>query len=93
MIDLMEDQSMKAPDHGVRIEESRRQEVQQLLKALPARQAKVVELYYGIGHKYPYSLSDIGDHVGVSRERVRQFRDKAIRKLRKKANGDFVAMQ
>jgi len=92
MIDLMADQSMKAPDYEVRIKESRQQEVKQLLQTLPARQAKIVELYYGIGHKYPYSLSDIGDHVGVSRERVRQIRDKAIRKLRKKASADFATI-
>jgi len=93
MIDLMADKSVKAPDYDVQVEESRQKEVQQLLKTLPHRQAKIVELYYGIGHKYPYSLSDIGDYVGVSRELVRQIRDKAIRKLRKKANADLVAMQ
>ncbi|MEM8528545.1 MAG: RNA polymerase sigma factor RpoD/SigA [Bacteroidota bacterium] len=92
MIDVMADKSMKAPDHSVQVEESRKKEVQQLLNTLPARQAKIVELYYGIGHKYPYSLSDIGDHVGVSRERVRQIRDKAIRKLRKRMDAKQVSV-
>jgi RNA polymerase primary sigma factor len=52
------------------------------LGTLTDRQADVIKLYFGIGVEHPLSLEDIGDKFGLTRERVRQIKDKAINKLR-----------
>ena len=41
-----------------------------------------VKMYYGVGQKHTTSLQDIGEYMGITKERVRQIREKAIRKLR-----------
>lgn len=81
-LEMMEDVELKAPDHDVAISESQQLEVKDMLDSLPPRQAEVLALFYGIGVKRSYSLNDIGAHIGVSTERARQIRDRALRKLR-----------
>ena len=49
---------------------------------LTDRQRDVIKLYFGIGVEHALSLEDIGDQFGLTRERVRQIKDKAINKLR-----------
>jgi RNA polymerase primary sigma factor len=49
---------------------------------LTDRQSDVIRLYFGINTEHPMSLEDIGDKFGLTRERVRQIKDKAINKLR-----------
>jgi RNA polymerase primary sigma factor len=82
---LIEDDSIESPDFMLAVHESQKQEVQDMLKLLPPRQAKVLELFFGIGRKQPLSLTDIGEYIGVSRERVRQIRDRGIRHLQMRA--------
>lgn len=79
---LLEDDKIVKPDYEISVVESQQQEVRDMLRTLTPRQAAVLEMYFGIGRKHPLSLSDIGDQIGVSRERVRQIKDKGIRKLR-----------
>ena len=79
---LMADQNQAAPDEKVAGEESRRTEIREMLKSLSPRQATVISMYYGIDRKHPVSLSEIADQVGVSRERIRQIRDRGLAKLR-----------
>ena len=62
--------------------ESLRREIERSLSTLTDRQADVLKLYFGIGIDHPMSLEDIGDTFGLTRERVRQIKDKAINKLR-----------
>lgn len=83
-IDLMKDESIDAPDHKLTVEDSQRQEVRYLLSKLPRREAKILRLYYGINLPRPVSLDDISDKLGVSRERIRQIRDRALNILRKR---------
>ncbi len=82
---VLEDHSIEKPDFELSVRESQREEVQELLRSLSPRQATVISMYYGIGRKHPSSLSDIGEYIGVSRERVRQIKDKGVRKLRRRA--------
>jgi len=82
---VLQDDSMQTPDHELSILESQREEVRQMLETLSPRQATVLAMYYGIGRKHPLSLSDIGEHLGVSRERVRQIRDRGLRRLRSRS--------
>ncbi len=86
---LLEDGNVLQPDHDVAVKESQKIEVQQLLSKLSPRQATVVAMYYGINRKYPVSLTDISAHIGVSRERVRQIKDRGLEKLRLHA-GNFA---
>lgn len=62
--------------------ESLRIEIDRSLKALTERQKNVVCFFYGIGVDHPLSLEDIGERYSLTRERVRQIKDKAITKLR-----------
>ncbi len=82
MIELLPDETMKSPDHDLSVEESNRLQVEELLGALPERQALVVSLYFGLGGSEAMTLESIGDHLGMTRERVRQIRDKGLRKMR-----------
>lgn len=61
--------------------------LEQLLDTLDDTSVKVLKMYFGIGYHYEMNLLDIGDEIGVSRERVRQIKQAAINKLVKRARG------
>lgn len=82
MINLLEDHTIARPDHELAVEESRKKEVAQLISTLPPRQKTIIAMYFGIGRSRPSSLSDIAEDFGLSRERVRQIKDRSLRKLR-----------
>lgn len=65
-------------------------DINQSLRSLPDRQSEIIKLYYGIGQRTPKSLSEIGELFDISRERVRQIREKAIRVLRRKSNNQVL---
>ena len=69
-------------DRSLEYGESLSIELQRALSTLTERQRGVIMLFYGIGVKHPMTLEDIGEHFGLTRERVRQIKDKAINKLR-----------
>ncbi|MGH7753684.1 MAG: sigma-70 family RNA polymerase sigma factor [Gemmatimonadales bacterium] len=70
-------------------------EIDTALKTLPPRDAKVLRLYYGLDGGREHTLEEIGGMMGVTRERVRQLRDRALKRLREgdvgKALGSFAA--
>ena len=72
------------------IKESIREEIGRVLESLSEREADVVKLYYGIGQSSTMTLDEIGNTFDLTRERVRQIREKAIRKLRKSAKSDLI---
>jgi RNA polymerase primary sigma factor len=82
---VMEDESIPQPDFELAIRDSQQEEVQHLLNLLSPRQSTVLTMYYGIGMKQPMSLNDIAETIGLSRERVRQIKDRGVRKLRMRA--------
>jgi RNA polymerase primary sigma factor len=57
-------------------------EVNRALDMLSEKEAEVLRHYYGINDKHPMSLQEIGDSFGLTRERVRQIKEKGIRRLR-----------
>ena len=57
-------------------------EVKNVLAVLPDREAEVIKLYFGLDGEFPMTLEEIGDKFNLTRERVRQIKEKAIRKLR-----------
>ena len=82
LLDVLENSSTPATDQRLEYKDSLRREIERALGTLTDRQADVIKLYFGLGVEYPESLEDIGDKFGLTRERVRQIKDKAINKLR-----------
>jgi RNA polymerase primary sigma factor len=70
---------------------SLRIELERLLSTLPEREREVIKQVFGIGYEYTQSLEDIADNLGLTRERVRQIKEKALRKLR--ANSGIHLLQ
>lgn len=82
LLDVLEDTNMDKVDSRLEYYESLKDEIQRSLATLTERQKHVLELYFGIGDGNSMSLEDIGDRFALTRERVRQIKDKAINKLR-----------
>ncbi len=64
------------------MQESLAAEIRDLLYGLPEKEREVLRLFYGIGSSHEYTLDEIGDHLGLSRERVRQIKERALKRLR-----------
>ncbi len=82
LMDLMANPNADKTDKAVEHTESLRSEIQRVLKTLTDRQKAVLCYFFGIGVDNPLSLEDIGEQFNLTRERVRQIKDKAITKLR-----------
>ena len=73
------------------MQESLKLEIERTLKTLPEKERKVITAFYGIGRK-SMSLEEIGDSIGISRERTRQIKEKAIKHLRSRAKNKLLKM-
>jgi len=82
LLDVLENGGTPGTDSKLAYKESLRREIERSLSTLTDRQRDVIKLYFGIGVEHPMSLEDIGERFGLTRERVRQIKDKAINKLR-----------
>jgi len=82
LLDVLENNKTPETDRHLDYVDSLRREIERSLSTLTPRQADVVKLYFGIGLAHPMSLEDIGNQFDLTRERVRQIKDKAINKLR-----------
>jgi len=82
LLDVLENTTTLGTDTLLEYNESLRREIERSLGTLTDRQSDVIRLYFGINVEHPMSLEDIGDKFGLTRERVRQIKDKAINKLR-----------
>ena len=82
LLDILENTKTPGTDNQLEYAESLRREIERSLNTLTERQCDVIKLYFGIGVEHPMSLEDIGEKFGLTRERVRQIKDKAINKLR-----------
>ncbi len=67
---------------GALISESLRREIERALHTLTPREAEVVRLYFGLNGEHPMTLEEIGEKFDLTRERVRQIKEKAIRRLK-----------
>jgi len=83
LLDVIENAESPMADVGL-ISDSLKQEIERSLSTLSERESEVVKLFFGIGFTHGLSLEDIGDQFGLTRERVRQIKEKAIRRLRQK---------
>lgn len=81
LIDLIEDKSVERPDHGLIKDGDMKYEIAEALSYLSERERNIIECYFGLnGEKM--TLEMIGEEYNLTKERVRQIKEKAIRKLR-----------
>ncbi len=81
LLDVIEDEQQEPPD-DLLLNESLRIEVKRALTTLSEREAEVIKLYFGLDREHPLTLEEIGEKFNLTRERVRQIKEKAIRRLR-----------
>ena len=81
LLDVLEDEDEAAPDQGL-MSDSLRKEVQRALSTLTKREGDVITLYFGLNGEQALTLEEIGEKFALTRERVRQIKEKAIRRLR-----------
>ncbi|MCK4222619.1 MAG: sigma-70 family RNA polymerase sigma factor, partial [Dehalococcoidia bacterium] len=81
LIDVLEDELQPSPDEDC-LCQSLRVEIEKALDSLTAREAEVINLYFGLSYEKALTLEEIGARFSLTRERVRQIKEKAIRRLR-----------
>lgn len=81
LLDVLENDSQETPDSGL-MNDSLRREVQRALSTLTHREGDVITLYFGLNGSAALNLEEIGEKFNLTRERVRQIKEKAIRRLR-----------
>jgi RNA polymerase primary sigma factor len=81
LVDVMPNQNQPLPDNNL-INESLKIEIQRALNTLSLRERDVLKLYYGLEKENPLTLEEIGEKFKLTRERVRQIKEKAIRRLK-----------
>lgn len=81
LLDIIENEELPNPD-SVLMTESLKTEIGRALSSLSEREAEVIKLYFGLNKEHSLTLEEIGERFNLTRERVRQIKEKAIRRLR-----------
>jgi len=81
MYDVLPNDTLASPESGL-AKESLRKDIERSLSTLTIRESDVVRLFFGLSGKHPLSLEEIGERFDLTRERVRQIKEKAIRRLK-----------
>ena len=84
MYDVLKSEDSPTPDKGL-LYESLKQEINRTISTLPQREADIIKLYFGLDSKHPMTLEEIGEKFELTRERVRQIKEKDIRRLKNQA--------
>ncbi|HVO74711.1 MAG TPA: RNA polymerase sigma factor RpoD/SigA [Ignavibacteriaceae bacterium] len=83
LLELIADYNQDSPDKGL-MNESLEKEVEISLTALDKKEAEIIRLYFGIGNSRGATLEEIGEVFNLTRERIRQLKQKALKKLKTK---------
>ena len=81
LLDVIENDELPPPDNFL-MSESLKVEINRILSSLSDREAEVIKLYFGLNKEHSLTLEEIGERFNLTRERVRQIKEKAIRRLR-----------
>jgi RNA polymerase primary sigma factor len=81
MYDVLLSKDNASPD-GTLLNDSLRKEIERVLSSLTEREANIIRLYFGLNGKHPFTLEEIGEEFNLTRERVRQIKEKAIKRLK-----------
>ena len=87
LYDVLRSGESPNPDREL-LHESLRTEIERALETLTPREADVIRLYFGLGNQHPMTLEEIGETFDLTRERVRQIKEKAIRRLAHKTRSE-----
>lgn len=87
--DLIADNSAENPLSKL-LREANSQIIQSVLNTLPPREAEILRMRFGIDREKPMTLEEVGQHYGLTKERIRQVENKAIRKLRHPARAKLL---
>ncbi len=82
VMDLLVNENSVSPDHEI-TQAMERERVEGLLEIMSDREREVLDLRFGLANGKPQTLAEVADKLGVSRERVRQIEEEALKKLRK----------
>jgi len=91
LLDIMENNDSPKADRELMLE-SLKLEIERSLSTLTEREADVLKLFFGINIPHPYSLEEIGDKHGLTRERVRQIKEKALKRLQHNTRSGLLKM-
>lgn len=80
LLDVIENDHQPPPDADL-IEESLKIEIERALATLTGREAEILRLYFGLGQRHPLTLEEIGERFNLTRERIRQIKEKALQRL------------
>jgi len=89
LLDYLSDQFSPGPDDEV-YDHALKRTIDDALGTLTEREAKVLRLYFGLGDTEPMTLEQIGESFGITRERVRQIKEKALLRLRHQSRARFL---
>jgi RNA polymerase primary sigma factor len=81
LLDVLDDPEQLDPDEPL-LDDALKREIEKALATLTPREAEVISLYFGINREHSLTLEEIGERFGLTRERVRQIKEKAISRLR-----------
>jgi len=90
LIDLMENKNAEKADSKMILTDSLNTEIERTLNILTHRQKEVLVYFFGLGIDHPLSLEDIGERYNLTRERVRQIKDKALDRLRETSQNNLL---
>ncbi|MEK9502226.1 sigma-70 family RNA polymerase sigma factor [Gaopeijia maritima] len=89
LLDYLPDQFSPGPEDEA-YDHALKETVEEALSSLKEREAKILRLYYGLDDQEPMTLEEIGDILGITRERVRQIKEKALIRLRHATRARFL---
>jgi len=81
LLDVIPNEQQPLPDSDLMIG-SLKVEIDRALATLTKREAQILKLYYGLGYEHPMTLEEIGERFNLTRERIRQIKEKALQRLR-----------
>jgi RNA polymerase primary sigma factor len=81
LYDVILSKDSPSPDKSL-LTDSLRKEIERVLSTLTYRESNIIRLYFGLNGKYPHTLEEIGEEFSLTRERVRQIKEKAIKRLK-----------
>ncbi len=89
LLDIIQNDDQPTPDFSL-MNESLKAEIDRALSSLSEREAEVIKLYFGLNKEHSLTLEEIGEKFNLTRERVRQIKEKAIRRLRRASKSESL---
>lgn len=89
LLDIIQNDEQPTPDFSL-MTESLKTEIDRALSCLSEREAEVIKLYFGLNKEHSLTLEEIGERFNLTRERVRQIKEKAIRRLRRASKSESL---